>query len=87
VQWLFELMEVLADNASTPCYAEPMRRSIRCIRTVKGRTSKFGWLQAPQPICDRQGRNQGFRPFYLPGVVNPKIGSEHPKTQAQTPGT
>ena len=28
-------------------YAEPDRRSIRSIRTLNGRTNKFGWLQAP----------------------------------------
>ena len=28
-------------------YAEPDRRPIRSIRTLNGRTSKFGWLQAP----------------------------------------
>jgi hypothetical protein len=31
-------------------YAEPARRPIRSIRTLNGRTSKFGWLQAPATI-------------------------------------
>jgi hypothetical protein len=41
-QWLFEPMALLANDASLFCYAEPERRPIRSIRTLKGKTSKFG---------------------------------------------
>ncbi len=32
-------------------YAEPDRQPIRSIRTLNGRTNKFGWLQARNQDC------------------------------------
>lgn len=51
VQWLFEPMALLASDVSMFCYAEPERRPIRSIRTLKGQTSKFGWLRARDQNC------------------------------------